>query len=61
MRGRFLLLSKLVCGAIGNASSCVTNIFGRLDNPESHGVQNAINVRIPLIPGKRIVNFGILL
>ena len=33
----------------------MNNIFGNLDDPESHGLANTLNLRIPLKPGRDIM------
>ena len=48
------LLSKMICGENGNIMDCVSNIFKKLNNPSSYGMENTINVLIPVKRSKKL-------
>ena len=52
LRWKYSLLSKMVCDGNGNVTFCVVNSFKKLDDPESYGLENTINVCIPVKSGK---------
>ena len=53
MKFRIKLLSKIVCGVYGNAPYFMNTIFGNLGEPQSYGLSNTLNLRIPLKSGKK--------